>query len=699
MTRSPRTWFSTTWPIGCSLAFVLAYGSASPARAQGRPTFTRDVAPILFSSCASCHRPGEVGGFSLLTFPEVRPRAAAVARAVRTRAMPPWKPDHIAGAELVGERRLSDAQVETIERWVAAGAPEGTASDLPAAPTFPDGWRLGQPDVVVSMSEPYVVEPGGPDQLRNFVIPSGLTRGRYVRGLEFRPDNPRVVHHANIRVDRTRSGRANDLADPAPGFDGRLSGGSEFPDGQFLGWTPGQLAPLLDGDAAWWLDADSDLIVQLHMRPGDKPEPVRVRIGLFLTDAAPRRTPVMVRLGKQDIDIAAGASDYRTEDSYRLPVDVDLLSIQPHAHYRAREVTASALLPDGQVKPLLHIASWDFDWQDQYRFATPVALPAGALLRMSYRYDNSQSNPRNPDYPPRRVRWGQNSSDEMGDVWFQLATRDAEARARLVADCGRKVLGEDAVGFETLLDAEPRNPRLHEAAAAIFLSLGQIDRGVGHLDTALQIDPTSVEAHYNLATALAWQGRTSEAIGHLETVLEGMPSHAGAHVNLGALLRGQGRLAEAAAHLQRALELDPRSAAAHTNLGGVLLQQGKVTRSMDEYRTALSLNPNLLEPLTELAWTLSTSPTASLRKADEAIAFAERARDLTNGRDARALDALAAAYANLQRYADATKTIDAALALIPADASGAEETRRLLRGRRALYASGKPFRDPQRSDR
>ena len=162
--------------------------------------------------------------------------------------MPPWKPDTIDGAELVGTRRLTDAEIALIDRWVADGAPEGASGDLPPAPTFAEGWRLGQPDAVVSMTEPYVIDAGGPDQLRNFVIPLRLPRGRYVRGLEFRPDNPRVVHHANIRVDRTGSGRANDAADPEPGFDGRLSGGAEFPDGQFLGWTPGQLPPLFEGD-------------------------------------------------------------------------------------------------------------------------------------------------------------------------------------------------------------------------------------------------------------------------------------------------------------------------------------------------------------------------------------------------------------------------------------------------------------------
>jgi tetratricopeptide (TPR) repeat protein len=670
-----------------------------PAGAQNTPTFSRDVAPILFANCAACHRPGEVGGFSLLSFADARPRAAAIARAARQRSMPPWQPEPLPDVAFAGTRRLDDRAIDLLVRWAEGGAPEGSPAELPPLPTFPEGWRLGEPDLVVSMPEPLYVAPGQRDLLRNVVIPLSLPRGRYVRGLEFRPDNPRVVHHANIRIDRTHASRAADAADADVGFDGRLSAGAEFPDGQFLGWTPGQLPPLLDGDNAWWLDADSDLVVQLHLRPTDQRERVQVRIGLFFTDQVPRRTPVMVRLGRQDLDLPPGSSDYRVEDSYRLPVDAELLAIQPHAHFRAREVTAAAQLPDGSMRQLLRIANWNFDWQDQYLYTKPVSLPAGSVLRMAYRYDNSAANPRNPDFPPRRVRWGQNSSDEMGDVWFQLVTPNSDSRARLFADSGRKVLSEDAVGFETLLQSEPGNPRLHEAAAAIFLTLGQVARGVDHLDAALRLDPRSPEAHYNLATALAWQGRTLDAIGHLEQTLSADPAHVGAHVNLGALLRGQGDAAAATSHLRRALELSPNNAAAHTNLAGLLMRSGKVSQAVGEYRAALATNPRLLEPLTELAWTFATSPDDGLRSPQDAVAFGERGRDLTGGTDVRALDALAAAYAAAGRYADATRVLDSALRLVPDSAQGAADTKRLLQERRALYIRRQPYRDPDRRDR
>ncbi|MFN7982860.1 MAG: hypothetical protein U0Q11_13450 [Vicinamibacterales bacterium] len=259
-----------TWVLGAALVCLSA-----DAHAQQVPTFSRDVAPILYSHCATCHRPGEVGGFNLLSFTDARPRAAAIARVTRRREMPPWKADAIEGAALIGARRLDARDIDTIARWADGGAPEGNPADLPPRPSFTDGWQLGEPDLVVSMPLPFIVAGGGRDQLRNFVIPVDLASGRYVRGVEFRPGNPKVVHHANIRVVRTDAARAADAADPEPGFDGRLNAGAEFPDGQFLGWTPGQLPPLLSGDGAWWLEAGSDLVVQLHLRPADQPETYR----------------------------------------------------------------------------------------------------------------------------------------------------------------------------------------------------------------------------------------------------------------------------------------------------------------------------------------------------------------------------------------------------------------------------------------
>lgn len=686
------------------LPLLLIALPAVPIRAQPRATtFSRDVAPVLYKHCVMCHREGEAGGFSLLTYEDARPRAGALARATRARRMPPWMPAPIDDVTFVGARGLTNAEIETIERWADWGAPEGNRAELPAPPQTLSGWRLGTPDLVVTMPEPYVLAPGSTDLLRNVVIPVPIAEGRSVRGLEFRPDNARVVHHANIKIDRSRSARAVDAADAGVGFDGRLTAGAEFPPGHFLGWTPGQLPPLHDDAAAWRLEPGSDLVVQLHLRPSDRAETVQVRIGLYFSPLSsklalpgPRRTPVMIRLGRQNLDIPAGAADHRVEDSYRLPVDVQLITIQPHAHHRARSVTAFARFPDGIERTLLDVPEWNFDWQDQYRYASPIPLRAGTVLRTVYRFDNSLANRRNPDRRPRRVRWGQNTSDEMGDVWFQVVPGDETARAILSEDVGRKVLTEDAVGYETMSASDPDNARLHEAAAALLLALGQHDNASRHLESALRLDPQSAEARYNLGTALAQQGRADEAIQHLGDVVSASPNHVPARVNLGALLRGKGDLAGATTHLERALALDAQNAAARANLGGVLLRQGHVARAMAEYRTALASNPALLEPLTELAWTLATSPAAALRNPTEAIPLAERAQHLTRGRDVRVLDALAAAYAAAGRFGDATRTIEQALQLVPTTPPENADTRRLLSERHALYRARQPYLDATR---
>src|SRR5215475_8684385 len=513
--------------IAATLFGVLAL--ASSGRAQPAVTFSKDVAPILYEHCATCHRPGEIAPFSLLTYDDARPQARALARAARERSMPPWKPEPGFG-EFAGAARLTDRQIDIIQRWVDGGALQGDPSTLPPAPQFAEGWRLGQPDLVITLKEPYVLGAGGPDILRNFVIPIPTQSMKYVRGIEFRPGNARVVHHANMRIDPTSSSRMLDDADPEPGFNGLLVSGS-FPNGFFLGWTPGQLPPLLPDGMSWRLEPGSDLIVQLHMHPGNSPETVQPSVGFFFTGTPPTRTPVMLRLGRQNIDIPAGASNYRVSDEYRLPIDVEVLAVQPHAHYRAREIKGTATLPDGTSKPLILIKDWDFSWQDVYRYREPLKLPKGTAVRMEFTYDNSAANRRNPDRPPQHVRWGQNSNDEMADLWLQVVASSSDDRKILEADFGPKVLAEDAVGYETLLLTDPNNARLHDAAAALLLGLGRPDRATVHLDAALRIDPDLVSAHYNIATALLALNRREEAMAHLRRAVELRPDFAAAHVN------------------------------------------------------------------------------------------------------------------------------------------------------------------------
>ena len=338
--------------LGALLLAGPAAGLALPqpaAPAVERPvTFTKDIAPILYSQCAPCHRPDGPAPFSLIGYDEVRRHAAQIAAAPARRYMPPWKPDPGYG-DFVGERRLGDAQIATITRWVAAGRLEGDASDLPAPPRVSTSWQLGEPDLVVAIPE-YTLRAGGTDVFRNFVAAVPGAGTHYVRALEFRPGG-RAVHHANIRIDPTPASRRLDDEDPEPGYEGVILHSADYPDGHFLGWTPGQTPPPGPNGLSWRLDAGDDLVVQLHLQPTGKPERIRPSIGLYFASDPPVRTPAILRLGRQDLDIPAGAHDFRVVDTYVLPVEAEIRAIQPHAHYRAREVSAWAVLPGGARRP------------------------------------------------------------------------------------------------------------------------------------------------------------------------------------------------------------------------------------------------------------------------------------------------------------------------------------------------------------
>ena len=425
------------------IAGVLLVVAARAAHAQ--PTFARDVAPIVFEHCTPCHRPGEIGPFSLTSFPDVRQRASQIVDVVSRRVMPPWKPRGD-GTQFVGARVLSDAQIGTIRDWAAAGAPEGNPADLPRLPEWPTGWQLGTPDVVVRMLEPFMLRADGADVFRTFVLPISNAAGRFVRAVEFNPGNARAVHHANFGIDRTRSSRHLDGLDREPGYEGGMVPDAAYPPGHMLGWTPGQRPRPSPPGAAWRLEPDSDVVVQLHLQPTGKPEPVQVSVGLFFTDQPPTQTPVGLRLGSQTIDIPAGQAAYVVADSYQLPVDVDVLAIQPHAHNLGRVMRASATLPDGATRLLLDIDDWDFRWQDVYRYAQPIALPRGTTISMRFTYDNSAANPRNPHHPPQRIVWGQNTANEMGDLWIQVMPRASRDLMTLNEDVERKRLAEDLAG-------------------------------------------------------------------------------------------------------------------------------------------------------------------------------------------------------------------------------------------------------------
>jgi tetratricopeptide (TPR) repeat protein/mono/diheme cytochrome c family protein len=670
-----------------SVIAVLAGGAVCSAAAQPAVTFNKDIAPIVFDHCASCHRPGEIGPFSLLSYDDVRRHATQIALVTERRVMPPWKPEPGKG-EFIGDRSLTDAQIRVIHEWVAGGAKEGDPADLPRVPQWTGGWQLGTPDLVVSMPEPYALRADGADVFRTFVIPIPTTTARYVKAIEFHPGNPRAVHHASLGVDRTRSSERRDRLDPEPGYVGGMVADAAYPPGFMLGWTPGQRPrPSPDG-MSWRLERESDLVVQLHMLPTGRPEAVQVSVGFFFTAEPPSRTPVGLRLGSETIEIAPGDRQYAVTDSYRLPVDVEVLGIQPHAHNLARRIDASATLPDGSTRPLISIPDWDFRWQDVYLYARPVALPRGTTLSMRFTYDNSADNPRNPSRPPRAVVWGQNTWDEMGDLWVQVVPHTSADLAVLDLDIGRKTRAEDLAAYTKLLDKSPDDPLRHDAVAMLYFQGGRVQEAAAHFRESLRLNPGSAPAHYNLGTARSVQRKYDEAVTEFQEAVRLDPGYAEAHNNLGAILHVLGRLDEAAEHYRRTIALRPDNMQARSNLGRLLSQQGRQAEAIDCFHEALAISPDFAAALYGLAWIRATSD-LPVRDAKEAVRLAERADALTQHKDPPVLDVLAAAYAaaGLFDRAVATGRSAAAAATSAQMSSLASE----ILKRVALYEQRQPY--------
>ena len=271
---------------------------------------------------------------------------------------------------------------------------------------------------------------------RNLVLKVPLTEGVFVRAVEFRT-NGAPIHHAVIRVDRTSASRRHDGEDGQPGFDG-MSFSVTDPDGQFIGWAPGR-GPIVSPEGmAWRLERGSDLVVELHVIDSKEATPLKPSVGLFLTKTPPRQRPITVRMASKAIDIPAGKADYVVTDDYELPANVTVLSVYPHAHYLGREMRTTATLPDGSVKTLLHIPHWNFHWQQDYRYVTPIRLPRGTRLSMRYTFDNSAGNPHNPNKPPIKVQGGPRAVDEMAEFSLQLLTESASDALRLLQDFDRK---------------------------------------------------------------------------------------------------------------------------------------------------------------------------------------------------------------------------------------------------------------------
>lgn len=385
-------------------------------------TFSEHVAPILFQNCSRCHRPGEAAPFSLLNYQDARKRAKQIVEATETRFMPPWHAEH-GYIEYSNERRLTDEQIAILGAWKQQGLKEGDPKKTPELPKFTDGWQLGKPDIVLTMPEPFEVAAEGRDIYWNFVLPLNLPTDKWVRAIEFRPKARSVVHHSLYYLDTSGDARKFDARDPKPGYNGMARSNRQF---QSLGgWAVGGEPLLLPPELAWHFPTNSDLVLQTHFHPNGKSESETSTVGLYLSEKPPTRKFAMIQMppafGRlSGLDIPAGTTNYTVRDTFTLPIDVEAFSVTPHAHYLGKTFLLTATLPNGKSQTLLKISDWDFNWQEDCAFKERLKLPQGTRLEATITYDNSATNPRNPTHPPKRVKWGPMSTDEMAAMTLSI---------------------------------------------------------------------------------------------------------------------------------------------------------------------------------------------------------------------------------------------------------------------------------------
>jgi Tfp pilus assembly protein PilF len=581
---------------------VLALASAgvaarhATAARQSRPqskamplqaTFNRDIAPIVFRNCAPCHHPGEAGPFALLTYADVKSHARQIAFVSSKRIMPPWLPEP-GELKFADELRLSDEEIATIQTWVDQGQIEGNPGDLPPQPIFAAGWQLGKPDVITRATKPYLLPANGSDSYWNFVFRTPVHRSQWLRAIEIRPGDKRLVHHANVLVDREESGRRLEK-EPGAGFSGmELTIESEAfdPDSHFLFWKPGSLPYVEPDGMALRLDKGTDLVLNTHFQPSGKAELIQPTLGLYFTDKPATKHPILVQLDNdRRLDIPPGEKNFLVSDDFTLPVDASILAIYPHAHYLGKDLLAIAALPDGTKKTLIHIGNWNLNWQAVYRFVQPVDLPAGTTISMRFTYDNSSENIRNPNQPPKRVTAGNRASDEMAHLWLQVLPRVAadaliDPRVQIQEALARHHIRNNPEDFEA-----------HYNLAALLQMKGEVPGAVLEFSEAVRIRPDDATANNALGAVLLASGRIAEAIAHLNKALKGRPEYFDAHYNLGNALASQGDFLGALTHFRAAVRLNSQDANAESNLGSALAETGNLKEARLHFERALQIDP------------------------------------------------------------------------------------------------------------
>jgi Flp pilus assembly protein TadD/mono/diheme cytochrome c family protein len=601
--------------------------ASSPQLPSAQPTWSGHIARVLYNNCTTCHHPGGAGPFSLLTYEDARRWAPQIRTVTESRFMPPWLPEPGYGS-FADTRRLTDDDLALIKRWVATGMAKGDPSTAPAAPTYSSTWTLGKPDLILTVEMPFTLAAGGEDVFHNFILPYPLNQTHYIRAMEILPSVPRIVHHANILIDRTAEYRHQhplDWQQGVPGMDLVVDAGKSFdPDGHFLFWKPDTPVLVEPPGMPWRIDPDNDLILNMHLNPSGKTEIVEAQIGLYFTNEPPSQLPMLLQLDRDDaLDIPAGQSSFIVQDEMTLPVGIHLLGIYPHAHYRGREMQCWAILPDQKKQWLIWIRNWDIDRQSVYSYKKPISLPRGTVLHMRYTYDNSAANPHNPHIPPVRVRAGNRSEDEMAHLWLQVLPieerRENEPDPRLLleeawmrnrlsktpndyislynlgAALAAQGKSHDAVDiFRKILNNNATDGRVWNALGTATESEGDWQQAQDIYNKALAVEPGNCDARFNLARLDLDHNLQTEAETTFRALLAHCSDDADAHSGLGMALLREQQYEQARAEFLHALSLNPSAATAldlRKHLAFAYLQLGQISESITQLREAVRLAP------------------------------------------------------------------------------------------------------------
>lgn len=505
-------------------------------------------------------------------------------------------------------------------------------------------WLLGEPDLLLHFPLPYTLPAGNTDTFRSFVIPNVSATDLYVSALDFYLPDPHVVHHAEFRLDMTDHSREKEREDSDPGFRGMDNSTARFPDGHFINWVPGKEISELRSDLAWRLPAGADLVVQLHMMPGEADTHIQPQIGLYLSKGPAELNPEIIWLGSRWLPIAAGESNFRATDHFTLPSQVEVVGILPHCHTVCKAVNVLATLPDGSMEVLLQIDKWDFYNQNEKIYLEPLLLPKGTNLAVEFTYDNSRSNLQNPHSPPQAIQFGPRSDNEMADLWIQVFPRDDSDRINLREKALHHIEERALNGLEQLILVDPSSAN-HIQLGIQYQKAGLTNDAVIQFRKALERTPDNTLAITHLASAFAELGHHDKSQAQWSRLLQLDPDSAIGHFGLGMSFAFSNQVGSAESYLQQATILDPKLESAFLQLGLIQAYMGQFDQALKNLQSALSLNPDDPMVLRAIAQLMATHPTVDKRQPKQAVALAEKALDLLSKVDAWSLSVLASAHA------------------------------------------------------